>query len=313
MRDQSSTRDGATPSKTVCGTIHTVSVSVCDVGPRDGLQNDKVTLEPATRAELCTRLAATGIDRIEAASFVHPKLVPQMAGAEEVFAHLPSNGTVYASLVLNRKGLDRALQTTTNEIHVAYPVTDTFAQRNQNTTVEEAAKIAEEIIGASDLKTTATISVAFGCPFEGHVDPGLVIEHAHRMAAAGADEIILADTIGVGVPRQVRELLPRALEAGTPVGLHLHNTRNTGYANAIAGLEHGATVFDASVGGLGGCPFAPRATGNIATEDLVYLLENEGVSTGVDLDALIKVAEWLAQTMGRELPGLVQRAGNFAL
>ena len=170
--------------------------------------------------------------------------------------------------MLNRKGLDRALQTTTNEIHVAYPVTDTFARRNQNTTVEEAARTAEEIIQASDLKTTATISVAFGCPFEGHVDPGLVIEHAHRMAAAGADEIILADTIGVGVPRQVKELLPRALEGGKPVGLHMHNTRNTGYANAIAGLEHGATIFDASVGGLGGCPFAPRATGNIATEDL---------------------------------------------
>jgi hydroxymethylglutaryl-CoA lyase/(R)-citramalyl-CoA lyase len=283
------------------------------VGPRDGLQNDKVTLEPATRAELCLRLANAGLSRVEAASFVHPKLVPQMAGAEEVFAHLPANGTVYASLVLNRKGLDRALQTTTNEIHVAYPVTDTFAAKNQNTTVEEAAKTAEEIIQATDLKVTATISVAFGCPFEGHVDPGLVIEHAHRMAAAGADEVILADTIGVGVPRQVRQLVPEALKGGKPVGLHLHNTRNTGYANAIAGLEHGATVFDASVGGLGGCPFAPRATGNIATEDLIYLLENEGVQTGVDLDELIKVAGWLAQTMGRDLPGLVQRAGNFNL
>jgi isopropylmalate/homocitrate/citramalate synthase len=293
--------------------MNTVPVSLCDVGPRDGLQNDKVTLEPPTRAELCTRLAATGIARIEAASFVHPKLVPQMAGAEEVFASLPENGTVYASLVLNRKGLERALKTSTNEIHVAYPVTDTFAQRNQNTTVEEAARTAEEIIGATDLKVTATISVAFGCPFEGHVDPGLVIEHAHRMAAAGADEVILADTIGVGVPRQVRELVPRALEGGKPVGLHMHNTRNTGYANAIAGLEHGATIFDASLGGLGGCPFAPRATGNIATEDLLYLLENEGAETGIDLDALIEVNRWLAGVMGRDLPGLVQRAGNFAL
>jgi (R)-citramalyl-CoA lyase len=286
---------------------------VCDVGPRDGLQNDNVTLEPAVRAELCTRLAAAGLRRVEAASFVHPKLVPQMAGAEEVFAALPDDGTVYASLVLNRKGLERALTTSTQEIHVAYPVTETFAKRNQNTTVEEAARAAEDIIRGTELKVTATVSVAFGCPFEGHVDPGLVIEHAHRMAAAGADEVILADTIGVGVPRQVRELVPRALEGGKPVGLHMHNTRNTGYANAIAGLEHGATIFDASVGGLGGCPFAPRATGNIATEDLVYLLENEGVETGIDLDELIKVAEWLSQTMGKELPGLVQRAGNFAL
>jgi isopropylmalate/homocitrate/citramalate synthase len=288
-----------------------VFVSVCDVGPRDGLQNDKVTLEPATRAELCTRLAATGLKRIEAASFVHPKLVPQMAGAEEVFADLPENGTIYASLVLNRKGLERALTTSTNEIHVAYPVTETFARRNQNTTVEEAARAAEDIIKGTDLKVTATVSVAFGCPFEGPVDAGLVIEHAHRMAEAGADEVILADTIGVGVPKQVRELLPRALEGGKPVGLHLHNTRNTGYACALAGLEHGATIFDASVGGLGGCPFAPRATGNIATEDLIYLLHGEGVETGVDLDALIGVAEWLSGVLDRPLPGLLQRAGNF--
>jgi (R)-citramalyl-CoA lyase len=291
-----------------------VLVDVCDVGPRDGLQNDKVTLAPAVRAELCARLAAAGIRRIEAASFVHPKLVPQMAGAEEVFAALPDDGdAVYASLVLNRKGLDRALTTTAQEIHVAYPVTDGFAARNQNTTVEAAAAVAEEIIAATDLKVTVTLSVAFGCPFEGHVDPGKVIEHAHRMAAAGADEVILADTIGVGVPRQVRELVPRALEGGKPVGLHLHNTRNTGYVNALVGLEAGATILDASVGGLGGCPFAPRATGNIATEDLLYLLHNEGIETGIDLDAVIGVAEWLSGVLGRELPGLVQRAGNFTL
>jgi (R)-citramalyl-CoA lyase len=291
-----------------------VLVDVCDVGPRDGLQNDKVTLAPAVRAELCARLAAAGIRRIEAASFVHPKLVPQMAGAEEVFAALPDDGdAVYASLVLNRKGLDRALTTTAQEIHVAYPVTDGFAARNQNTTVEAAATVAEEIIAATDLRVTVTLSVAFGCPFEGHVDPGKVIEHAHRMAAAGADEVILADTIGVGVPRQVRELVPRALEGGKPVGLHLHNTRNTGYVNALVGLEAGATILDASVGGLGGCPFAPRATGNIATEDLLYLLHNEGIETGIDLDAVIGVAEWLSGVLGRELPGLVQRAGNFTL
>src|SRR3954454_3772812 len=162
-------RDG---SAMACGSMHTVPVSVCDVGPRDGLQNDKLTLEPAVRAQLCTRLARAGLQRIEAASFVHPKLVPQMAGAEEVFAHLKPNGVAYSSLVLNRKGLDRALETSTTEIHVAYPVTDTFAAKNQNTTVEAAARTAAEIIQASGLKTTATISVAFGCPFEGHVDPG---------------------------------------------------------------------------------------------------------------------------------------------
>jgi hydroxymethylglutaryl-CoA lyase/(R)-citramalyl-CoA lyase len=292
-------------------------VSLCDVGPRDGLQNDALTLDPGLRAELCERLAATGLHRIEAASFVNPRLVPQMAGAEEVFAALRRrDGVTYAALVLNRRGVERALAAGADEIHVAYPLTDTFARRNQNATVEEAAQAAEAIVAAAHeagRPATATLSVAFGCPFEGRVDPGAVVAHAARMARAGADEIMLADTIGVGVPAQVRRLVPAALEAagGTPVGLHLHNTRNTGYANADAGLEAGATIFDASVGGLGGCPFAPRATGNIATEDLVYLLDGEGVETGVDLDALIAVSDWLAGVLDRELPGLVHRAGPF--
>ena len=281
-------------------------ITLCDVGPRDGLQNDKTTLAPDTRVELCTRLAATGLPRVEAASFV--RRVPQMEGAEDVFAALPENGTTWAALVLNRKGLDRALAVGAREVHYAYPLTDTFAQRNQNTTVEGGAAIGEEIVAAAHaagVKATVTLSVAFGCPFEGDVDPGIVIEHAHRHAAA--DELMLADTIGVAVPAQIRHLLPETLKAGPPVGLHLHNTRNTGYANAYAGLEHGATILDASIGGLGGCPFAPRATGNIATEDLVYLLDGEGVETGVDMDGLITVAEWLAGELGHELPGLLHR------
>jgi hydroxymethylglutaryl-CoA lyase/(R)-citramalyl-CoA lyase len=288
-----------------------VRIHLCDVGPRDGLQNDRAVLEPATRAELCAKLAEAGLERVEAASFVNPKLVPAMAGAEEVLAAL-DGGAQFSALVLNRKGLDRALAAGAREIHYAYPLTDTFGQRNQNATVEQGAAIGEEIVAAAHAagaKVTVTLSVAFGCPFEGRVDPERVIAHAHRQAAA--DELMLADTIGVGVPKQVRELVPRALEAGPPVGLHLHNTRNTGYANALTGIEHGATIFDASVGGIGGCPFAPRATGNIATEDLVYLLDGEGVETGVDLDALLGVAEWLSGVLGRELPGLLQRAGNF--
>jgi isopropylmalate/homocitrate/citramalate synthase len=294
-----------------------VRVTLCDVGPRDGLQNDEVTLSPAARAELSLRLADTGLPRVEAASFVHPKLVPQMAGAEDVFAALePRPGTTYAALVLNRKGLERALAAGAQEIHTSFGVTDSFNRRNQNASAEESAAATEEMIATAHearRTITATLSVAFGCPFEGRVDPGVVIEHVRRLAAAGADEVMLADTIGVGVPVQVRRLLPAALEAsaGTPIGLHLHNTRNTGYANADAGLEHGATIFDASVGGLGGCPFAPRATGNIATEDLVYLLDGEGVETGVDLEALISVSEWLGAALGRSLPGLVHRAGPF--
>jgi hydroxymethylglutaryl-CoA lyase/(R)-citramalyl-CoA lyase len=166
---------------------------------------------------------------------------------------------------------------------------------------------------AAGVPAGVTLGASFGCPFEGPVPEARVIEHVERMANAGADEIMLADTIGVGVPRQVRSLVPAALSAagGVPIGLHLHNTRNTGYANADAGIESGATLFDASIGGLGGCPFAPRATGNIATEDLVYLLDGLGVETGVDLDALIAVAGWLAGVLGRELPGQLYRAGPF--
>jgi isopropylmalate/homocitrate/citramalate synthase len=293
------------------------SVTLCDVGPRDGLQNDPARLEPPVRAQLCDRLATTGLPRVEAASFVNPKRVPQMAGAEEVMAALDRRpGVTYAALVLNRRGLDRAVAAGADEVHIAYPVTDTFADRNQGMTVESAAATAGEMVAAAHtagLRATVTLAVSFGCPFEGRVDPGVVVEHVRRMAAAGADELMLADTIGVGVPAQVRRLVgaARAAAGAVPVGLHLHNTRNTGYANAVAGLEHGVTLLDASVGGLGGCPFAPRATGNIATEDLVYLLEGEGVATGVDLDALIGVAEWLGETMGRQLPGLVHRAGGF--
>jgi hydroxymethylglutaryl-CoA lyase/(R)-citramalyl-CoA lyase len=282
-----------------------MEITLCDVGPRDGLQNDEAVLEPAVRAELCERLAATGLRRVEAASFVNPRLVPQMAGAEEVFAALPESATTWAALVLNRKGFDRAVSAGADEIHVAYPVTETFARRNQNVGVEEAAAAAAEIIDAAHetgLRVTATLAASFGCPFEGKVDPAVVADHAQRMAAA--DEVLLADTIGVGVPGQVRRLVR---QVGVPVGLHLHNTRNTGYANAYAGLEEGVTLFDASVGGLGGCPFAPRATGNIATEDLLYLLEGEGVDTGVDLDGVIGVAEWLSGILGRPLPGLLHR------
>jgi isopropylmalate/homocitrate/citramalate synthase len=293
----------------------TTAVTVCDVAPRDGLQNDAVTLAPDVRAQLCARLAGAGLPRVEAASFVNPQRVPQMVGAEEVFAALErDHATAFAALALNERGVQRAVTAGADEIHLAYPLTDTFGQRNQGMTVEQGAHAAERMIASgheAGLRVTATLGVAFGCPFEGRVDPGIVADHARRMAAAGADELMLADTVGVGVPAQVRRLLPDAVDAmdGRPVGLHLHNTRNTGYANAATGLEHGATVFDASLGGLGGCPFAPRATGNIATEDLVYLLEGEGVSTGVSLDGLIECAEWLAGILGRELPGLVYKAG----
>ena len=293
-----------------------MNLIICDVGPRDGLQNEDTTLAPAVRAELCDRLAAAGVPRVEAVSFVNPKRVPQMAGAEEVMAAIDRReGTIYAGLVLNERGYERALAAGVDEVHYAFPVTDEFARRNQNTTVEGALETSDILVNraANDfLRITVTLSVAFGCPFEGAVDPGRVLEIARRVAATGPDEIVLADTIGVGVPSQVETLVGGVAALGATVGAHFHNTRNTGYANAVAAVEAGATVLDASLGGTGGCPFAPRATGNIATEDLVYLLHGMGHETGIDLDALIGDAAWLGEQLGKELPGQLHKAGTFA-
>jgi isopropylmalate/homocitrate/citramalate synthase len=291
-------------------------VTICDVGPRDGLQNDEKHLDPGARAELVNRLAAAGVPRIEAVSFVNPARVPQMAGAEEVVAGIERQpGVVYAGLVLNERGYDRLVETGLDEVHVAFAATDEFNRRNQNASAEESLAAAAAIVSrahADGIRATVTIGVSFGCPFEGAVDPGRVLGFAGKIADAGADEIVLADTVGVGVPRQVKALVADVVKLAPEVGVHLHNTRNTGFANAYAALEAGATVLDASVGGLGGCPFAPRATGNICTEDLVYMLHGEGVETGIDLAALITVAEWLEGELGRELPGMVYRAGTFA-
>ena len=278
-------------------------IIVCDVGPRDGLQNERDNLAPVIRAELVNRLAASGLPRIEAVSFVRDDRVPQMAGAEEVVAGIERrDGVDYAGLVLNEQGFERLRRTGLDRVNVTLAATDTFNRRNGNATLAEATERVRRILAQADRPTTATISVAFGCPFEGEVDPGAVVALAARLEA---DEIVLADTIGVATPSAVRSLVERVGAAG----FHGHNTRNTGYANALAALEAGATVLDASIGGLGGCPYAPRATGNIATEDLVYLLEGEGVETGVDLDGLVEVSQWLESVLGRTLEGQVYRAG----
>jgi len=292
-----------------------VTLVVCDVGPRDGLQNEAKTLDPSTRAGLCDRLAAAGLKRIEAASFVNPTLVPQMAGAEEVMAALHRRpSVVYAGLVLNEKGYDRAIAAGVDEIHYAFAATDEFGRRNQNATTTEGLKTALALVArarSDRVPVTVTISVAFGCPFEGPVHPARVLEIVEHLMAVPPDEVCLADTIGVGVPTQVHELVRGARALGASVGAHFHNTRNTGYANAAAALEEGVVSLDASVGGAGGCPFAPNATGNIATEDLVYLLRGMGVDTGIDLDALIETSRWLGERLGKALPGMLAKAGDY--
>jgi hydroxymethylglutaryl-CoA lyase/(R)-citramalyl-CoA lyase len=283
-----------------------VRVTLCDVGPRDGLQNEPETLAPAVRAQLVDRLAAAGLPRVEAVSFVRDDRVPQMAGAEAVVAAIgPQEGTEIAGLVLNERGYERFRAAGLDRVNVTFAVTESFNRANGNASLEEAVARVDAILALADVPATVTISVCFGCPFEGPVDPGRVAELAARFS--GRAEVVLADTIGVATPTHVRSLVERT----GAEGFHGHNTRNTGYANCLAALEAGAHVLDASIGGLGGCPYAPRATGNVATEDLVYLLEGEGIETGVDLDALIGVSVWLEELLGRQLEGYVYRAGPW--
>ena len=282
-------------------------VLLCDVGPRDGLQNESEVLPPETRAELVDRLAAAGLPRIEAVSFVRDDRLPQMAGAEDVVEHVQRReGVELSGLVLNERGWERFAAADLDRVNVTFAATETFNLRNGNATLAEAIDRVEAILAAAgETPATVTISCAFGCPFEGRVDPGVVEELSRRFADRA--EVVLADTIGVASPSAVRSLVEQARAAG----FHGHNTRNTGYANCLAALEAGASVLDASVGGLGGCPFSPRATGNVATEDLVYLLDGEGIETGVDLDALVGISQWLEGVLGRTLEGYVYRAGTW--
>ena len=286
-------------------------LTICDVGPRDGLQNESAVLAPAVRADLAQRLAAARVPRVEVASFVSAERVPQMAGAEEVVAALDAGASEWSGLVLNARGWDRLVASGLPRANVTLAATEAFNRRNGNRSLEEALAGAEAILAGADRPVTVTLSVAFGCPVEGRVDPGVGAELCGRLAAAGADELVLADTIGVATPGPVRRLLERIAILGPRTGGHFHDTRHTGVACSLAAVEAGVAVLDASVGGLGGCPFAPRATGNVATEDVVYALEREGVETGIDLDALIEVARWIGGVLGRDLPGGVTNAGGF--
>ena len=298
-------------------------ITIVEVGPRDGLQNETTILEPAVRADLVNRLEAAGARRIEAVSFVHPKYVPQMAGAEAVMAALPhAAGRSRIGLVLNGKGYDRALGTAVDEVNVAMSATDGFGLKNQGLSVEQQVQMLADIIagranaagapGATPA-LSATLSCVWGCPFDGEVSDGQVADLVGRIAELGVAEIALADTIGAGDPWAVTKKVEaaRAAAPDAVLRLHFHDTRNTGLANAYAGIEAGLSVLDASVGGIGGCPFAPGATGNIATEDLVFMLERAGFSTGYDLDALIKTARWIGEKIGRPAPSALSRAGGW--
>jgi isopropylmalate/homocitrate/citramalate synthase len=290
-------------------------VVLCEVGPRDGLQNEDRILSVEEKAELVDRLALAGCQRIEAVSFVASDRVPQMAGAEEVMRKVDRRpGTTYSGLVLNVRGARRAIDSGMDRLNFAFAVTESFNQRNQSATVRDSVAAFSEIAELArdaDIPCTATLGASFGCPFEGWVPVERVVELARLLAAAGAEEIVIADTIGVGVPTQVVELTRavRAVLGDLVLGYHFHNTRNTGLANAVVALFEGVRLLDASVGGAGGCPFAPNATGNICTEDLIYMLDGMGHRTGVDLEGLVRTARWLESHLGHELPGLVKKAG----
>ncbi len=293
-------------------------IQICEVGPRDGLQNEPTLVPTRQKLALIGRAIGAGIRRLEVASFVHPKKVPQMADAEAIAAGVEARSDVtYIGLVLNMRGYLRAKETAINEIGTVVCATDTFAQKNQGqATWPESMEVASNIIRTATRDgraAQATIAVSCGCPFEGEVDPQRVVEIAKNLAEAGAVDIGIADTIGVGVPNQVRDLFDRVHEAvgDVPLRAHFHNTRNTGIANAWAAVEAGAKTIDASIGGLGGCPFAPRATGNIGTEDLVYMLDRAGVETGTDLAKLIELAHWAGSLLGHSAASMVSKAGGF--
>jgi hydroxymethylglutaryl-CoA lyase len=293
-------------------------VEVVEVGPRDGLQNEPTLLSTAQKVELVRRSVAAGARRVELASFVNPRLVPQMADPEDVLLGVADiDGLVTSGLVLNERGAVRALETAVHEVNVVVVSTDEFSQRNSGMPTDDAVEMAgrvTELVAAEGRPVTVTLAAAFGCPFSGGVPVERVADLARRCAVDGVSELALADTIGVAVPSDVRRLVA-AVRAAVPshvrLRAHFHNTRNTGYANAVAAVDEGLDVLDASMGGIGGCPFAPNATGNIATEDLVYLLHRSGLPTGLDLELLSQGAVWVGEQLGKQVPGLLSRAGGF--
>ncbi|HLG87185.1 MAG TPA: hydroxymethylglutaryl-CoA lyase [Alphaproteobacteria bacterium] len=293
------------------------SVTLVEVGLRDGLQNERVVFSTNAKIEFARRLAASGVRRMEATSFVNPARVPQMADAEALMANLPrGHGVSYIGLVLNQRGFERAVAAGCDEIGFVIVASDSFSRRNQGMGTSEGLALWHLIAAeAADrgIKASVMISAACGCPFEGRVPVARVLELAAEVVKSPAIELAIADTIGVGVPTQVTAIVEgaRRLAEDRPIRVHFHNTRNTAIANIAAAIAAGASIVDASAGGIGGCPFAPRATGNVATEDVLYMLHHMGIETGVSLAGAIETARWLEEQLGRPVPGLVSKAGDF--
>ncbi len=293
------------------------SIEIVEVGPRDGLQSEPEILSTESKTTFIEKAIDAGVRRLEVASFVHPKLVPQMADAEDLIASLPDyEGVSYIGLLMNERGLDRALSTNVHEIGMVVVASDTYNRKNQGCSSSESVAAWHSIARRAQRdgrRANVMISSAFGCPYEGEVKVGRVVELAEQVLEAGPAELGIADSIGVAVPPQVTELLERVTEVtgDLPLRCHFHNTRNTGLANAHAAVEAGVAYLDASIGGIGGCPFAPAATGNIPTDDLLYMLDRSGVDTGVSLEKIIEVSRWLEQELGRGVPALLPKAGTF--
>jgi hydroxymethylglutaryl-CoA lyase len=295
----------------------TQRVQIVEVGPRDGLQNESVILTTDQKAQMICQLTNAGLSRIEAVSFAHPDKVPQMADAEAVMAALPKRDDVsYIGLILNWRGWRRAAETSVNEINMNVSASNTFNERNQGTGTEVSIDVLGQVVqdaSAAGLPVTATIATSWGCPFEGEIPLDRLLSVAEAIAATGVAEIAIADTIGVADPWNVTERVieVRNVVGGVPLRAHFHNTRNTGIANAYAAIQAGVSTLDSSVGGLGGCPFAPRATGNIPTDDLVYMLDRAGIETGVSLTDVIDVSTTMGKLMGKPLEALLPKAGPF--
>jgi len=292
-------------------------ISILEVGPRDGLQSEPEILPTEVKKEFITRTIDAGIKQIEVTSFVHPKKVPQMADAEKLVESLPENDDVtYIGLIMNQRGFERARDCGIDEVGMVIVSTDTYNMKNQNVVTQESIdnwlSIAAEAKSAG-IRTSVVIACSFGCPYEGEIDPEHIASIAEQVLKGKPDVLGLADSVGVAVPSQIKKTfsLIKELAPSIPLRTHLHNTRNTGLANAAAAVEAGVSIIDASTGGIGGCPFAPRATGNIPTDDLLYMLDRSGVETGVDLRQVVKTTDWLEEQLGRAVPAMVPKAGIF--